>query len=208
MRRIIAVAGTVAGSLLAAAPLAAQSATMNGKVLSVTPYAGYIKFGDYLQGPLGTSITNAGSAIYGGQVGLKLAPNVQLVGNLGYSKSDLQIGLPLLGGVSVGQSSLLLYDGGLELDVPSKGLPLTPFIQGGVGAIRYDIKQSFISTTATNLAGNVGVGADIPIGRTAAIRLMAKDYIGKFDFKDATSFGINGQTAHNVAFTGGLRLDF
>ena len=52
----------------------------------------------------------------------------------------------------------------------------------------------------------------IAIGRTAGIRLAAKDYFGKFDFKDATGFdgiaGTSSKTAHNLAFTAGLRLDF
>ena len=41
-----------------------------------------------------------------------------------------------------------------------------------------------------------------------ALRVLAKDYIGKFNFKDATGLGINGETAHNLAFTAGLRFDF
>jgi hypothetical protein len=211
MRRSVVLAGVLAGSLLAAAPALAQrtvGSAGNGKVLQVTPYAGYMRFGDYLQGPLGTSLSNAGAALYGGQLGLRLAPNVSLIGNVGYSKADVQVRVPLLGGLSVGNSTVLLYDAGLQVDVPTGGLPLVPFIQGGVGAIRYDVRQSFLRAQATNLAGNVGVGADIPLGRTAGLRLMAKDYIGRFDFKEATSFGVEGQTAHNWAFTAGLRLDF
>jgi hypothetical protein len=203
MRSSVVLTGVLAGSLLAAAPALAQrtvGSAGNGKVLQVTPYAGYMRFGDYLQGPLGTSLSNAGAALYGGQLGLRLAPNVSLIGNVGYSKADVQVRVPLLGGLSVGNSTVLLYDAGLQVDVP--------IIQGGVGAIRYDVRQSFLRAQATNLAGNVGVGADIPLGRTAGLRLMAKDYIGRFDFKEATSFGVEGQTAHNWAFTAGLRLDF
>lgn len=211
MRNSVILAGALAGALLAAVPVHAQaraSTSGNGKVLQVTPYAGYMRFGDYLKGPLGTSLSNASALVYGGQLGLKLAPSISLVGNLAYSKADVRVGVPFIGGISVGQSSLLIYDGGLQFDVPVAGLPIAPFVQAGVGAIRYDIRQSFLQTQATNLAGNIGVGADLPLGRTAAVRLMAKDYIGKFDFKDATSFDVQGQTAHNWAFTAGLRLDF
>ncbi len=209
---LVTLAGAVAGTLLlAATPALAQRTTTsagNGKVLQVTPYAGYMRFGDYLTGPLGTSLSNANAPVYGGQLGLKLAPNVSLVGNLAYSKADVEVGIPFLGGISVGESTLLIYDAGVQLDVPAAGLPIAPFLQAGAGAIRYDIRQSFLTTQATNFAGNVGVGADVPLGRTAAVRLMAKDYIGRFDFKDASSFDVQGKTAHNWALTAGLRLDF
>ena len=38
--------------------------------------------------------------------------------------------------------------------------------------------------------------------------VMAKDYIGQFNFQDATGFGLTGQTANNFALTGGLKFDF
>jgi hypothetical protein len=37
---------------------------------------------------------------------------------------------------------------------------------------------------------------------------MAKDYVGKFDFKEATSFDLSSSTAHSFAFSAGVRLDF
>lgn len=194
----------------AAAPLAAQ-APGSGTVLHVTPYVGYMVFGDYLKGPVGTTLSNAPGAVYGGQAGLSLAPNLSLVGNLGYSATDIKVGIPFLGGVSVGHSSLLLYDADLEYSLgTAKGgvAAFSPFVQAGAGAMHYKIDESILTTNATNFAGNVGLGADFTIGKGMALRVLAKDYIGKFDFKDATGLGINGQTAHNLAFTAGLRFDF
>jgi hypothetical protein len=37
---------------------------------------------------------------------------------------------------------------------------------------------------------------------------MAKDYLGKFDFKEATSFNLNGKTMNNVALTLGVHFGF
>ena len=37
---------------------------------------------------------------------------------------------------------------------------------------------------------------------------MAKDYIGKFDFKDATFIDFEANTANNLAFSAGLRMSF
>ena len=37
---------------------------------------------------------------------------------------------------------------------------------------------------------------------------MAKDYIGKFDSKQATSLKLSGKTVNNVAVTAGIRIGF
>ena len=106
---------------------------------------------------------------------------------------------------------MVLYDGGLQLDIPVTtvaGASFSPFIQAGAGAIHYDISESIISTKATNFAGNVGLGADVAIGNGFGIRVMAKDYIGKFDAKEATSLDFSGQTANNFAFSAGVRVSF
>jgi hypothetical protein len=211
MRSYILVAGVFAGMLSAASTSAQSSKPINGTAFELTPYAGYMVFGDFLKGPLGSSVSNAPAAIYGAQLGMKLSPNISLVGNLAYSNSDVRVGLPFLGGYSIAHSSTLLYDGGLQLDLPvttASGLSVKPFAQAGVGAMRYDISQSIISTQATNLAGNVGLGADLGLGPSIGLRLMAKDYVGKFDFKDATQLDLQSEMSHNWAFSAGLRLAF
>jgi len=203
----------VAASLVAGGTLGAQ-APGSGTVLHITPYAGYMMFGDYLKGPLGTSLTNAPGLMYGTQVNLSIAPNLSLVGNLGYTSTDIQIGIPFLGGISAGHSQMYMYDAGLEYDFGSSksgSVPFSPFVQAGIGGMHYSIDEDIVSTTATNWAGNVGVGIDVPVSRGVALRLMAKDYIGQFNFQDATGLGglgLTGQTAHNFALTGGLRFDF
>ena len=183
----------------------------SGKAFDFTPYVGYMVFGSLMDGPFGTSIGNAPAPVFGAQLGMRLAPNISLVGNVAAASSDIKAGIPLLGGLSVAHSNMLLYDGGLQLDVPRMtiaGTSMSPFIQAGAGAMRYEISQSFLSTTATNFAGNLGLGADVTLSRNVGMRLMAKDYIGKFDFKDATFIDYEGKTANNVAFSAGLRLSF
>lgn len=210
LHRFLIAGATIATGLAAALPAAAQ-APASGTVLHVSPYVGYMVFGDYLKGPLGTTLSNAPGVLYGTQVGLSLSPNLSLIGNVGYSSSDIKVGIPFLGGVSVGNSSMLIYDAGLEYNFGSSkagAMPFTPFVQAGAGAMRYNINESVLNTQATNFAGNVGVGADLALGRGLALRVLAKDYIGKFNFQDATGLGITGETAHNLAFSAGLRLDF
>jgi hypothetical protein len=214
MRKHALLAGLVAlAASVSASAASAQSGppVASGSAFDLTPYAGYMIFGNYLKGPLGTSISNAPGAIYGVQLGMKLMPNVSLVGNLGYTSSDIKAGIPFLGGYSIAHSSTLLYDGGIQLDLPistASGLGLKPFAQAGVGAMRYNISESVLQTNSTNFAANLGVGADVALGQGLGLRLMAKDYIGKFNFQDATSLDIQGQTAHNWALSAGLRFNF
>jgi len=213
MRNYNVIAGLVALFVGIASTASAQSApsAATGTEFELTPYAGYMIFGDYLKGPLGTSVSNAPGAIYGAQLGMKLAPNISLIGNVGYTSSDIQAGIPFLGGYSIAHSSTLLYDGGLQLDLPintGTGVGLKPFIQGGVGAMRYNINESILQTNSTNFAANVGVGADVALGQGVGLLFMAKDYIGKFNFQDATGLGIQGETSHNFALSAGLRFNF
>jgi hypothetical protein len=210
MRTSIVVAGLIA-AIGSTASAQASPPIASGTAFELTPYAGYMIFGDYLKAPLGTSISNAPGALYGVQLGMKIYPNVSLIGNLGYTSSDITAGVPFLGGYSIAHSSTLLYDGGLQLDLPlttASGFSLKPFAQIGAGAMRYNISESIIQTNTTNFAANVGLGADIGLGQSMGLRLMAKDYIGKFNFQGATQLDVQGQTAHNWALSAGLRFNF
>ena len=176
-----------------------------------TPYAGYMVFGDLMSGPLGTSLGNAPAPIIGVQVGMRIAPNVSVIGNVAGANSEITAGIPILGGVTVAETSMILYDIGLELrgtQTSASGYRFIPFAQAGVGGMHYDIKQSFMSTTSKNLAANAGVGADIALGTGMSLRLLARDYIGKFDFQDATTLNVSGNTTNNYAVSAGVRFSF
>ena len=196
--------------LVATSAAQAQTQPVRGMSLELTPYAGYMMFGKMVEGPIGTSVSNANSPLYGAQLGLSLTPNIGLVGNVAYASSDLKIGVPFLGGLTVGDTKVLLYDGSLQLRLPTTTTlgGISPFVQLGAGAIRYEVENGLIKTTATNAAFNAGVGLDYQLTKNLGVRLMAKDYIGKFDFKDATTFDLEGKTAHNVALSVGLKLGF
>jgi len=195
-------------ALASALPLAAQSA--KPKVFDVTPYGGYMMFGKMFEGPVGTSISAGNGPLYGAQMSLTMAKNVALFGNVGYSSSDLKVGVPIIGGLDVGSTKALLYDGGVELKIPMQAASMvTPFVQGGVGAIRYEVESSILSTTATNVAYNVGGGVDVRLSPNFGMRFMAKDYLGKFDSKEATSFDLSGsKLTNNVALSLGVTFGF
>ena len=210
----LALAGVAAGLLVLGLPARAdaQAARIpSGTAFEVTPYAGYMLFGDYLSGPLGTSVTNAPAPVVGAQLGMKIAPNLSIVGNLATASGDIQAGIPFLGGVSIAHSRVVMLDAGLQLDFPlttMMGTSLSPFVQAGAGQMRYDITQSLVTTHANNFAANVGAGADIAVGRGVGIRLMAKDYIGKFDLQQATTLALSTNTTQSWALSAGLRFSF
>ena len=135
---------------LGALPLAAQQAKPT--VFDVSPYAGYMMFGKMIEGPIGTSVSSGSGPVYGAQMSLTMAKNVALYGNVGYSSTDLKIGLPIIGGLDVGSSKALLYDGGVELKIPMQAASMvTPFVQGGIGAIKYEVSSGFLDANATNV---------------------------------------------------------
>jgi hypothetical protein len=196
--------------LLASSGAAAQQTT-TPTVARITPYVGYMTFGSIANGPLGTRVGTASAPVYGVQAGLDLMPNVSLVGHVGYSASNLEVGIPILGGLDVGDSKVLMYDGGVQLRLPGLNgrlAGITPYIEAGAGAIRYELSAGPVATKSTNFAGNFGGGIDMTLGRSLGIRLMAKDYVGKFDFQEAIGFEIGSSVTHNVVFGLGLNLGF
>jgi hypothetical protein len=214
MNRSLVVAG-----LFAAVAFGAQSAEAQRRrapvieqvpAPSVSPYVGYMMFGDIVNGPLGTKLTNSSGPVYGLQANLPLGSTVSVVGNLGYSEPDLRFGVPILGGLNFGKSKVLMYDAGLQLSAPSLrgGSSISPFVQVGAGGMHYNVEVAGINRTASNLAFNAGVGVDVPLMQNVGLRLFAKDYIGKFDVNEASGIDYDAKTSNNIALSAGLKLQF
>lgn len=211
VRLVPAVAGLLAASSLTATSLGAQtrraeSAAKVG-VADVTPYAGVILFGNYLDGPLGTSVRSRPAPIGGAQLSIALAPGLSITGNVGYTSGDLEVGAPILGGVRVGSSSSWIYDAGLELRLPSAST-ISPFLQAGGGAITTRLSGGPLTTTSTNPAFNAGAGLDLSFGRSAALRLQVRDYVARYTSEEIAGFEARGRVSHNIAASAGLRFSF
>src|SRR5688572_22783603 len=86
----------LAALVMGAAPVAAQGRP----TASLTPYVGYLAAGSIANGPFGFEIGNAGAPVYGVQLGINLHKNFAIVGNVGYADSQLEAGLPVLGGLN------------------------------------------------------------------------------------------------------------
>ncbi|HEX6059722.1 MAG TPA: outer membrane beta-barrel protein [Gemmatimonadaceae bacterium] len=181
------------------------------RLVEVSPYAGYMVFGNMFDGPLGTSLANANGAVYGAQLAIRLTPGIAIVGNVARADASLQAGVPFLGGYDIGESRVMLYDAGLQLGTTLAGrtaLPIAPFVQVGVGGMRHDVRSGPLRTDATNLALNAGLGADVGLSQGIGLRLMAKDYMGRFDTEEATGLAAEAKFSHNVALSAGLTFSF
>lgn len=202
--RLLALA--VVPSLTPVALLSGQGLGQGG---SLTPYAGYLVTGNYLEGPVGTNLSTVNTPVVGVQLAIPLVAGLSLTGGLGYANGNVRVGLPVLGGVNVGRNELWLYDAGLELGGLSWGRTgLAPFVQAGVGGMTNNIRNRFLDLQSTNLVYTGGVGVDVGVSRQVALRVQAKDYIGRFDTQEAVGLGSRGALTHNWALSAGLKLSF
>lgn len=216
MNRNLVVAGMLAALALSAGSAEAQRRSGRRIAVnetpgpSISPYAGYMMFGDIVDGPLGTTLTSSSGSVFGVQGNLPLGSTLSVVGNVAYSEPQLKFGVPILGGINFGKSQVWIYDAGLQLSAPAfRGQrSITPFAQVGAGGMRYDVTVAGINRKASNLAFNAGLGADIPLADNLGLRLFAKDYIGKFDINEAAGIDYEAKTSHNIALTAGLKLQF
>ena len=139
---------------------------------------------------------------------LGLTRAIALVGNVAYAQPGLEIGAPLIGGLSVGQSSALLYDAALRLRVPlgMGGLPITPFVQGGRRLARQSFDIGPASTHSTNFAYNVGAGADVALGSAFRPAADGQGLHREVRCAEATGLNVDTKTTHNFTVSAGLRL--
>jgi len=216
MRKTSSATFILAAALLGATSSHAQTSLPRAEspspgVLGIAPFAGYLISEPLVEGPLSTSVGGANAPVYGAQLSVPLFASVSLVGTVGYASGDLDVGVPLIGGISVGDSKTWLFDGGLELRPDSwqeSGSRFIPVVQLGGGALRRELNVAGIAATSTDFVVSGGIGADIPIGPNVAIRMMAKDHYGKADFGSIGVISARTEGIHTLALSGGLRMSF
>lgn len=194
---------------LAAVVLSSVPAAAQQPIARVTPYVGFLASGSIATLPLGFEVGSAGAPMYGLQLGVNVTPNIAVVGNVGYADSQLEAGLPFIGGLSIADNKILMYDGGLQLRLPAvtgKGTGIVPFVEGGVGAIRNEITSGPVKTTSTNVALVAGGGLDLQVTNAFGLRLMAKDHISRFDYGEALGVNVDGRRAHNWVMGVGVNI--
>jgi hypothetical protein len=180
--------------------------TVNRGSFAIVPFGGYLVTQPFIEGPANTSLSFVASPLYGVQASLPLAPSAALVGAIGYSSGDLEVGVPVLGGISIGNSSALLMDASVELRMSARRF--SPFMQLGGGAIRREVSVMGISGSTTDFQVSGGLGADLPIAGNFSLRLLAKDHYGKANFGSVGELEASTKDIHSLALTGGIRVTF
>lgn len=203
--------GALAALLLSTPALAQRPA------ISITPYGGYMWFGELAEIPGGQGLTNDDNWLVGAQVGLRLGAGLSLFGNVAHTRTDFRyedVEGDVVDLVS-GELGYWLYDAGLELRF-GQGSGLSPFLQAGGGAVRYTAERDdFESQGKTDLQFNFGGGVDLGSG-PVGLRIMVKDYLTSLDWTDFEAFRQQvedddvdrSRVANNIAVTVGLRIGF
>jgi hypothetical protein len=177
--------------------------------IQLIPSVGYFTFGTYFTGPAGIQFSNQDGLAYGGQLAVTLWRNLSLVGSILRGSSDWSFeSVPLVGRISIGGASLLLYDAGLRFSQPlGASSPIAVAGQVTAGAIRYSVEHPLLTGAATNFALSVGAGIAGRLKGRINLHLLVKDYIASFrSVDDAASFGVEGQRAHTLGVLLGIGI--
>lgn len=207
---------TLFAAIAAMSPLHAQAQrsstiSIDRGDFAVAPFGGYLISPKYVEGPLGTSLGGAGAPLYGAMASLPLAPGASLVGTVGYAGGDLEVGVPILGGVAIGRNRTWLFDASVELRPDSweaKGGRFIPVVQLGGGALRREVSVLGATGRSTDFVVSGGIGADLPIASNIGLRVVVKDHYGKADFGSVGSISARTGDLHTIALSGGLRVTF
>jgi len=220
MRKFLVTAGLLAAI---AAPMQAQTpgeaVTSGQSSFYVSPYAGYVWFGDLFDFGNDVELSTDNGALFGVQAGVSFSPNISLIGNFGRAKTNFEIQSNTDPDQRTDDDmAIFFYDANLQFRLPfisdmTRQSWIAPVGQLGVGAIKYTTDtDDFNSDGKTDVAFNVGLGADFQLMKTVGIRLMAKDYITNLGWVDASEVdfddGVKGNTSHNFGLTVGLNFGF
>ncbi len=208
MRSIIRGTGVLAVLAFAGVAEAQSPISVNRGNFAITPYAGYLVSQSFFTGPLNSALTIQSSPMFGAQVSLPLAPTASIVGTVGYGSGDLEAGIPIIGGVSLGKTNTLLLDASVELRLENSRSRIVPVFQLGGGAVRREVTLLGVTADATDFQVSGAIGVDMPLASNIGLRLMAKDHYGKADFGSVGPLEAKTNDLHTVALTGGVRIAF
>ena len=213
---------TLASAVIATPALAQQSVITGGQsTFSITPYAGYMFFGDLGDVSPTTDLTQDDALMFGAQGKVRMTSRWAVYGNAAYSKTNFEVEDEVTGGgvAASGDIGYFLGDVGLEYRLPFsfRGGSVGPFVQGGIGAVRYspDTDDLNDENATTNVAFNAGVGIDFNAG-PVGLQLMLKDYVTSLDWREVSETIDNqddgdfdaSKVANNLALTLGVRINF
>ncbi|MCI0435081.1 MAG: hypothetical protein L0271_15785 [Gemmatimonadetes bacterium] len=181
-------------------------AAQQGAGVRVAPLAGAMVFGDMVRGPLGSSLTMASGALFGAQVSAPIAGPLAVYGSGSWASSDIEIGVPFIGGLDVGDADVLFADAGLELRANTGHA--RPFLQLGAGLAHYSVRHPMLDIDSDNLILVGGAGVDIPVLPALGLRILVRDHVGAPDLREALLIPVEARTSHNLSLSLGLAFGF
>jgi hypothetical protein len=183
--------------------------------LEVAAGAGFMTSGSYFTGP-GALALAADNALAGAlEVAVPVHRSFSIVVGGVHARPAFQLsGLPLIGSVGFHGARLWFADAALRGHLPLGARPDGPtaFAQLGAGLAYYSVSAAVLGNAidehATNFAGALGAGIDLPLTRRLGLQLMGKDYIASFrSVRDLESFGVEGQRTHTLLLLASARFE-
>src|SRR5215510_7039919 len=98
MRSTFLSAGAILAILMTGTSAEAQrtsSIMINRGAFSFEPFGGYLISQNFIDGPLDTRLGSVSAPLFGVQASLPLAPGASIIGSIGYSTGDLEVGAPI-----------------------------------------------------------------------------------------------------------------
>jgi hypothetical protein len=182
--------------------------------LEIAAGGGFMTSGSYFTGP-GALALAAGDAFAGAlEVAVPVHRSFSIVVGGVHARPAFQLsGLPLIGSVGVNGARLWFADAAVRGHVPlgARADGPTVFAQLGAGLAYYSVDATLLGNVidehATNFAGALGAGVDLPLTQRFGLQVMAKDYIASFrSVRDLESFGIEGQRTHTILLLASARF--
>jgi hypothetical protein len=182
--------------------------------LDIAAGGGFMTSGSYFTGP-GALALAAGDAFAGAlEVAVPVHRSFSIVVGGVHARPAFELsGLPLIGSVGVHGVRLWFADAAVRGHVPLGARADGPaaFAQLGAGLAYYSVNATLVGNVidehATNFAGALGAGVDLPLTERFGLQIMAKDYVASFrSVRDLESFGIEGQRTHTLLLLASARL--
>jgi opacity protein-like surface antigen len=219
MRKFLVTAGLMAAI---AAPMQAQTpgeaVTSGQSSFYVSPYIGYMFFGDLFDFGGDVEYTNDDAMFFGAQLGVSFSPNFSLIGNVARAKTNFELQPANEPDERISDDmAVFFYDANLQFRLPfianRVGSWIAPVAQIGVGAMKYTFDTDDIASDGdTNVAFNFGIGADFQLMKAIGARIMIKDYITSASWTTADNVdftdNVDDNVAHNWGLSFGLNFGF
>lgn len=167
----------LARRIAATVMMMALPAIASARDYALTAYAGYRDGGTFTEVETGQrlGLDGSGAGSLSLDIGIDASRQVQIF--LSHQRTDLSLEDASAGGVPLPMSITYLHVGGTNFFLGPIGMG--PYVVGGFGATFFDPDQGYSSELRPS--GNLGIGYQLPVGKTFAMRFEARGYATLFN---------------------------